>query len=149
MSHLFVLLGSLCFGAKRLLRYLRYLQQDNYYSLRFFKWVWKTQSFDRRGSLIAASAALLSLNFPLLANFFGGIGLLILAWLEEDPRKTGKLSLKMTNRAKRIFFASFAIYSLILLIATYSSSNFLIWILQVIIFQMIPFCLMIACGLLS
>ena len=150
MSDLLVLLGSACFGAKRLLRYLRFLQQDNYYSFRFLSWVWKTGSFDRRGSLIAVCGAMLCLNFPVFANAFGGIALTTLAWLEEDPRKTGKLSLKMTNRAKRIFYVALAIYTFLAIISfACSSSSFSIWLWQILIFQTIPICLVAACGLLS
>ena len=148
VSDLFLVLGSLSFGAKRLLRYLRFFQQENYDSLRFLKWVWKTRSFDTKGSLIAAIAALIALNFPLLANVFGGIALMVVAFLEEDPRKTGKLSLKMTERAKRIFFVSLVIYTLIVLASTFSS-RILGWLFQAMIFQMIPFWLIIGCGVLS
>lgn len=149
MSDFFLILGSLSFGAKRLLRYLRFFQQENYNFFRFLKWVVKTRSFDTKGSLIALIASLIALNFPFLANVFGGIALIVLTFFEEDPRKTGKLSLKMTERAKRIFVVSFAAYALIVLISTYSSQKILVWLFQAMIFQMIPFWLLIGCSLLS
>jgi UDP-N-acetylmuramoyl-tripeptide--D-alanyl-D-alanine ligase len=149
MSHILVIFGSLIFGTKRLLRYLRFLQQEDYNALRFLKWIWKTRSFDTKGSLIALIASLLALKFPFFANFFGGSALTILGWIEEDPRKTGKLPLKMTSRAKRIFFVSLMIYSIIILIfAGFLSTHFL-WLGQVMIFQMISIYLIIACRVLS
>ena len=144
----FVCVGISFFARKRLLRYLRFLQQDNYYSIRFIKWVWESRSFDRRGSLIAGCSSALAYFLPMASCYLGGLALLLLAWLEEDPQHSGKLPLKMTERAKRIYHTACAIFALFFLASIWISVAWM-WAIQIVLFQMIPLCLTLACGMLS
>ena len=91
---------------KRSLRYLQYFQQEEYENGRFFNWYLANKAWDK----IASPLVLI----PLLAAFFlKGWLLLVVAFItegialflvhsEEDPLKAGKLTLKMTDRVKRI-----------------------------------------------
>ena len=97
---------------RRSLRYLRYFQQEEYDGRRFTAWHLRHRAFDTRLSLIALAAVAAFLAWPspeALPHpawwFASGLFLL---WpnLEADPRSTGKLTLKMTARVRRIHLAS-------------------------------------------
>jgi len=116
---LLLLLSLLAFSYKRLLRYLQYFQQEEYQGTRFLNWVREKSAYDKRGSaaslpLFAAAATLQSQGALVdvlsgISYLLSAIGFLGLALREEDPRKGGKISLKMTARAKRIFFAALSV----------------------------------------
>lgn len=146
-----IFLSSLYFGAKRILRYLQFLQQDHYYSGRFLKWLWKVRAFDKRGSSIAVIGFISALFFPIWTTILivGALGLI--GFLEEDPRHKGKLSLKMTQRASRIFFTALTAYAFLLILVICTSYPFLSWLWPALflLYQSIPLCLIGACSLLS
>ncbi len=109
-NSLLIFCGLGCFLAKRLLRFMQFFQQEEYNSKRFIDWLRSKRAIDRRGTAICLSAALLACLLPLASVTFitiaATIGFLVFAWTEEDPRGTGKISLKMTARAKRIYLVS-------------------------------------------
>lgn len=106
------------FYAKRSLRYLRFYQQEQYIQDRFLGWLRRGINFDRRTSLILLAIAVLSLclKLPAIAVLFvSAISLVILAKLELDPTKVGKIRLKMTERATRIYRVAFGLFLFVLL----------------------------------
>lgn len=114
-----ICLGSAYFFFyRRLLRYMQFLQQEDYESGRFLDWLMQRKAFDRRGSLISLAGIALDyfVPFPLLGiagvNIAVAAGLAYVAEREEDPRTAGKLALKMTERAKRIFNLACTIFIL-------------------------------------
>jgi UDP-N-acetylmuramoyl-tripeptide--D-alanyl-D-alanine ligase len=122
--NLLIFFAALFFGAKRLARYLRYLQQEGYDTKRFFDWFWQKKSFDRKGSFVVACTY--------WVPFLPAVLLLGLAAWEENPLKTGKIPLQLTNRAKRIFGCALFLYSLLLLSIFHS----FLWL--IVLFQAIP-----------
>jgi len=141
-----IFVGSSLFGAKRLLRYLHYYQLEEYQPRRFMTWMWKDRAWDRRGSFVAFMALDIALLYPLLGSICGVLTLAFLAWWEDDPRTTGKLVLKLTERAKRIYLVAFILYSIVnaLLVLTLFEAVTALWLAQIGLFQLIPFFLPLA-----
>jgi len=139
-----LLIGSALFAYKRFLKYLRFLQQENYLPSRFLKWVWNQRAFDRRATLLLISTALFRIDI------LGAIGLSILSFFEKDPRKSGKLTLKMTKRAKRIFGVGISLYlGCAFLWIVFYKGDFVFWLGQILLIQAIPLFLSLACYMLS
>jgi UDP-N-acetylmuramoyl-tripeptide--D-alanyl-D-alanine ligase len=135
-------IAALLFTGKRLLRYLRYLQQDAYLPLRFLHWVWKEKAFDRKGTAIVLLAVIL----PFSWSWHAGAALLTaIALWEHNPLKQGKLTLQLTPRATRIAATAFTLYLPLQYLAAASHSA----ILQILLFQMTPLFLIAANGLLA
>lgn len=136
------LLSCIIFSVKRLLRYLRFLQQDAYIPYRFIEWIKKEQAFDKRGTTIVILSAVLpsAWSFKVCA-----VILLLVTIFEENPLKQGKLKLHLTPRAKRIFAVALLIYLPLQLLA----SLYLPIFGQVALFQSLPFLLLGAIFLLS
>ena len=115
LAALTLISANLLFGWKRTLSYLRYFQQEEYNNRRFSTWLRANRAYDRRGSLALAGTALASFVAP------GGIESLIIAiialfilWaivakLEGDPRRTGKIKLSMTPRATKTAWLSWGL----------------------------------------
>lgn len=135
MTELLVILSASYFLYKRELRCLRFFQQHEYNAKRYIAWIVEQRAFDTRGSFAAIASAI----FPSL-SIVSSIILIYLATQEEDPRKSGKIKLKMTERACRIFRASCTL-SLFALILTQISP--VSWWLLIALFQsaflIIPF----------
>jgi UDP-N-acetylmuramoyl-tripeptide--D-alanyl-D-alanine ligase len=146
-----ILLCFSCFSffKKRSLRYLRYYQQEEYNALRFLHWHWKNRAFDIKGSLIllfAAIAYLFGINFVVLVVFVSTI-LSLIPNFEEDPTKEGKIKLKMTERASRIYQRSLGIYGFSLFALTFLSLLILpasTWLVLLALFQATPLFLIMA-----
>jgi UDP-N-acetylmuramoyl-tripeptide--D-alanyl-D-alanine ligase len=127
----FVLVAAACafFLARRLLRYLRYFQQEDYDQRRFFSWLAHNRAFDRRGTgalLATAILGALSGNREWVqeaANAAAALCLVLIAAREGDARKSGKIKLKMTSRATRIWVGA-------VLAALLSLLAVLFWFLQ-------------------
>src|SRR5271168_2442475 len=107
---LFIAIASGYFFHRRVLRYLQYLQQEDYDGTRFWTWCQENHAFDRRGTAIAFGGGIvcgiftgLSVNAGSVLAVLVGFALVALARREEDPTKTGKVTLKLTERAQRIF----------------------------------------------
>jgi UDP-N-acetylmuramoyl-tripeptide--D-alanyl-D-alanine ligase len=115
---------SFYFFYRRGLRYLQFLQQEDYESARFIHWLVARKAFDTRGILTSIVAVITNFVTPLSVpgDFRAGLNLIVagcfayLASREDDPRTAGKLALKMTDRAKRIFHLSLALYVVAMLI---------------------------------
>lgn len=148
---LFVLsIGLLTFLSWRLLRYLRYLQQEEYKPSRFLDWLKHNSAYDKKASL---AGTLLFINFinleaGVLVNLFLGIILIYFAYSEPDPRSTGKKFLVLTKRAKAIYTTSLFLLFLIFILTLLSSllENYLYF---VILIQSPPLLLIFAVLILS
>jgi UDP-N-acetylmuramoyl-tripeptide--D-alanyl-D-alanine ligase len=128
----------LLFILKRLLTYTHALQQEEYDSARFVQWIFTYRVFDKRLSLALFITALMALLVhPVLSVFLVFFCLLIAAYTEKDPRKHAKKKLASTPRAKRVFFASFAVLALLGLPCFFVATP-LFWLIAV---QLVPFVL--------
>jgi UDP-N-acetylmuramoyl-tripeptide--D-alanyl-D-alanine ligase len=93
---------------RRLLGYLRYFQQEGYEAVRFLRWVNVRSLTDPALWLSLGAAALLpAAPKAALALWVAGIG--VLAAGQPDPRRTGKIRLKLTWRAARVLAVACAI----------------------------------------
>lgn len=146
-------IGIVLFIVKRLLRYLRYLQQDDYHIQRFLNWLWTKQAWDRRGTGLAGAGLVgLYIGLPsFVIAFAAALGLIGIAYGEEDPRKIGKILLKMTERAKRLYRAALALNLMVIAIIGLIAwrDPFQIWVGAILLFQSIPFGLAGMCLLLG
>ena len=156
----FIATSSYIFFSVRLLRYLRYFQQEDYLTNRFFAWYKHCRAFDRRGSSIAflggAGSLLLPKYGPLVASVICAGMLIAVALREENPLYTGKIKLKMTARAKRVAMIASAIYLAAIFLTVllcrnlsphYSVQAF--WFAQIFLFQLHPVCLVLANWMLA
>ena len=108
VSIVLLTLALVDFGFRRILSYLRYFQQEEYNSARFLSWLKERRAFDSRGSGALAFAGIL---LVLLRGSWWTLTVCAVAatllfavvhFVEEDPRKSGKLKLNMTQRARKI-----------------------------------------------
>ncbi|MFN4895672.1 MAG: Mur ligase family protein [Pseudomonadota bacterium] len=112
-----IVAALIVFGWRRILSYLRFYQQEEYSSQRFWIWLRKKRAFDSRGTIIVSCLALLSWIFTsafahaLLALLAAGALLAVVLMLEEDPRASGKIRLIMTKRATKISWLAFGLYA--------------------------------------
>ena len=147
----------LLFSFKRLLRYLRYFQQEEYEAKRYVYWLIKNAAYDKRGSLSLVAAYLI---YIIAADQIAAIAsqiflFSIFIYLEQDPRKTGKTKLVMTERATRILFlAAFVLASVytasLLLIAQNGAINVVcLFLIQFALIQLTPYSLLLSNMLLS
>lgn len=150
----FAVLACAIFIVRRVRRYLRFLQQQDYNSARFLKWVWDNRAFDSRGllailpALLAELVAKSNISLVCVANILSSTALVGVALLEEDPTKVGKIPLNMTERAARIYrTAVIVVGTLIVLVlvflSNYDSSKHYWWFF-VILFQLVPLLLALA-----
>lgn len=119
---LVTLFAGLFYFYKRSLRYLQYFQQEEYENGRFVRWYLANRAWDK------ITTALLAVPV-LLAFFLKGVllyvacglavaALLFVALSEEDPLKAGKLTLKMTERVKRIHRLAILLHTIALVIVS-------------------------------
>jgi UDP-N-acetylmuramoyl-tripeptide--D-alanyl-D-alanine ligase len=141
---LFLFFSFLMFSVKRLFVYLKFFQQADYQPSRLLKWYIERHAWDKKGSLALCIGAIIS-------YFNNNIALLTIAFLflffsftEENPLKKGKITLKLTARAKRLlsFSTLFALVSLTVFFLSFSSSSLNFWIAAFFFIQMIPFFLL-------
>lgn len=90
----------------RLLAYLRYFQQEGYQPGRFLRWV-HVRSLADPAVWLAAGTAWLFSTFPLTSVALFIFGANALGLLQPDPRRSGKIPLRLTWRAKRILVVAF------------------------------------------
>jgi UDP-N-acetylmuramoyl-tripeptide--D-alanyl-D-alanine ligase len=86
---------------RRLLAYLRYFQQEGYEHLRFLRWTSVRPLTDPAFWLSIASAFLFLLDSVLAAVLFT-VGAIVLGLVQPDPRRSGKIPLRLTWRARRV-----------------------------------------------
>jgi UDP-N-acetylmuramoyl-tripeptide--D-alanyl-D-alanine ligase len=96
----------------RLMAYLRYFQQEGYEHLRFVKWA-RLRSLGDPAVWLSLTALYLSHRFPLAATALFSAGSLLLVALQPDPRRSGKVPLRMTARATRVFYVAIGLASAI------------------------------------
>lgn len=150
--------AALYFIYKRLLRYLRYFQQEEYSAKRFAAWIKRSEAWDRRGTAtLFVAAALLSLapeSLELLriSMLLASVILIFFAKEEDDPRKSGKIKLVMTTRARRIFYLALALATLLTLFIVFGI-DFIqpleVFVLLVLLIQATPLLLAVANLLLT
>lgn len=156
-------LGTIGFFEKRGMRYLQYFQQQEYEGKRFIDWIIEKRAFDKKGSLTtlfcgALSAFYLSVDDrgSFLTSVFACMAMFRLAKQEEDPTGTGKITLKMTERAKRIFRLAMWLYIaatiLLALIVWFAGGKNIVPIFlfaSIVLFQAQPLFLVLANQILS
>jgi len=147
------------FYRKRSLRYLRFFQQQEYKNRLYLDWILEKRAFDSRASLILIFLTLINLICGqagglciFVAQLLAAIALIIIPYFEEDPTKLGKIPLKMTARALRIYRLSLAVccFILLLLFITLSSQSLVLQSLVLILLvQSTPLFLVLANRLLQ
>lgn len=152
MSQLFVLVGAAAFAYKRLLHYLRFFQQEEYDAARFLRWLVANKVYDRKGTAAFFISGLLTTllpNFSLLLALALMGALLAIAASEEDPRTEGKITLKMTERAKRIFALAALVIGITLLAIGILGKGATFFSLLILFAQSLPLSLCVAKALLQ
>jgi UDP-N-acetylmuramoyl-tripeptide--D-alanyl-D-alanine ligase len=104
----------------RLLAYLRYFQQEGYEPLRFLKWA-NVRSLTDPAFWLAVGCWWLTATRPWLAGLAFVAGGLALAWLQPDPRRSGKIPLRLTWRATRV-------------LAVAAASGGLVWLALILVY---------------
>jgi UDP-N-acetylmuramoyl-tripeptide--D-alanyl-D-alanine ligase len=92
----------------RLLAYLRYFQQEGYEHLRFLRWVHARSLADPALWLSLGSGAV-AVGSPVAAAWIFSAGAVLLVLVQPDPRRSGKISLKLTWRAARVLVVAFVL----------------------------------------
>ena len=90
---------------RRLLAYLRYFQQEAYETVRFLRWV-TVRSFADPALWLAVAGSVLVSGNPLTVAVIVILGVTALGVLQPDPRRSGKVPLKLTWRATRVLGVS-------------------------------------------
>lgn len=86
---------------QRLLAYLRYFQQEGYEPLRFLAWT-SVRSLTDPAFWVSVTSGFLYLLDPVLAAVLFAVGMVVLGLVQPDPRRSGKITLKLTWRATRV-----------------------------------------------
>jgi UDP-N-acetylmuramoyl-tripeptide--D-alanyl-D-alanine ligase len=159
---LVTLAAGMFFFYKRQLRYLQFFQQEDYEARRFLSWYLEKSAFDKKGSItiiVALALFMVPLSFdwlPALISLLAAVRLYFIASQEEDPTATGKIRLKMTARAKRIFNISLALYAVTALVSgglcvmqKVPADVISFWLVQLFLIQSQPFWLVISNWLLK
>jgi len=154
--------ATIIFFTRRGLRYLRYFQQEEYNITRFKDWLLEQRTFDKKGTIIAITASVLS-RFVSGGNMFiclviclvTAAVLVFVGFQEEDPRKVGKIKLNMTDRATAIYDLALGLYSIatILIISGIyavgaGDSIYVYWLVAVGLIQSTPIWIAIANAIL-
>lgn len=129
------------FAYRRLQTYLHIYQQEEYDSPRFIRWLVTRYSFDRKLSFVILIIGCIELANALsawTAGLFTGVALWVFFFLEPRLRPRAKKPLVMTGRAKRIFWAGYALLFVLDLIIARLPMHPIFWIFPV---QAIPFAL--------
>lgn len=109
---------------RRLLAYLRYFQQEGYEHLRFLRWT-NVRSLTDPAFWLSIACAFLFLWTPAVAVAVFLAGAVILGALQPDPRRAGKILLKLTWRATRVLIVAlvFASTAWVLLTSLYQDNG--------------------------
>src|SRR5580765_3429458 len=107
--------------ARRVLGYLRYFQQEGYESLRFLRWV-NVRSLTDPAFWLSMITAFLFLWAPTFALVSFVAGALIVGAGQPDPRRFGKVLLKLAWRAVRVLTVAvvFAVSAWIIVSSLYA-----------------------------
>lgn len=90
---------------RRNLAYLRYFQQESYEALRFLRWT-NVRSLTDPAFWLAIACGFLYPNAPIVAVAGFMAGAAILGFFQPDPRRSGKIPLRLTWRATRVLATS-------------------------------------------
>jgi UDP-N-acetylmuramoyl-tripeptide--D-alanyl-D-alanine ligase len=85
---------------RRMLAYLRYFQQEGYEHLRFLRWA-NVRSLTDPAFWLSLVCAFLFVPAPAVAVGVFVIGAALLGAAQPDPRRSGKIPLRLTWRARR------------------------------------------------
>jgi UDP-N-acetylmuramoyl-tripeptide--D-alanyl-D-alanine ligase len=109
---------------RRVLAYLRYFQQEGYEHRRFLRWV-NVRSLTDPAFWLSIVSAFLFLWAPTTALVCFGAGALVLGVGQPDPRRSGKVLLKLTWRATRVLTVAiiFALSAWVLIASLYASAG--------------------------
>jgi UDP-N-acetylmuramoyl-tripeptide--D-alanyl-D-alanine ligase len=109
---------------RRVLGYLRYFQQEGYEHLRFLRWA-NVRSLTDPAFWLAIVTAFLFLWAPTTALVLFVAGALILGAGQPDPRRSGKVLLKLTWRATRVLTVAmvFALSAWIIVTSFYADTG--------------------------
>jgi UDP-N-acetylmuramoyl-tripeptide--D-alanyl-D-alanine ligase len=109
---------------RRVLGYLRYFQQEGYEHLRFLRWV-NVRSLTDPAFWLAIVTAFLFLWAPTSALVLFVAGAVILGAGQPDPRRSGKVLLKLTWRATRVLTVAmgFALSAWIIVTSLYADAG--------------------------
>jgi UDP-N-acetylmuramoyl-tripeptide--D-alanyl-D-alanine ligase len=99
-------------GWRRLLGYLRYFQQEGYEAIRFLRWG-GVRSLTDPAFWLSIGAVWLAPYWPLWSVIVFVAGSAVLVAGQPDPRRSGKIALKMTWRATRVAIVS-ALWAVVL-----------------------------------
>jgi UDP-N-acetylmuramoyl-tripeptide--D-alanyl-D-alanine ligase len=139
-------------GWRRLLAYLRYLQQEGYEAGRFVSWTGVRPLIDP-GFWLAAGAAWLATGGgrPGLSAVLYTLGACALAFAQPDPRTSGKITLKMTWRATRIVAvaAVLSVISWAIWVALADPALWVVFMAGALSLLVLPLMLVVANALLS
>jgi UDP-N-acetylmuramoyl-tripeptide--D-alanyl-D-alanine ligase len=102
----------------RVLAYLRYFQQEGYNAVRFLKWTNARPLTDPALWLTVASVWLMT-RLPVSAVALFVVGAIVLATAQPDPRRSGKIPLRLTWRAIRVMAAALALMLLVWVAVTW------------------------------
>ena len=130
----------------RLLAYLRYFQQEGYDHLRFLRWV-NVRSLTDPAFWLSIASAFLYLVDTLLAVVLFTSGSVVLAFVQPDPRISGKIPLRLTWRARRVFVAGivFAFAAYVLLIRVFINAEVRAPLVAAsVMFALLPLALLLA-----
>lgn len=135
-----LLIAYAFFYYRRSLRYLRFLQQEQYHTFRYIDWIYQSKAWDTKASVLLLLLFLIYLRTSLTDFFTGSAAVVffILSLLEPNPTKMGKIRLHLTARAKKILFTHLSISYPLLIISTFIDLPFQPLALVVII-QLAPF----------
>ena len=136
---------------RRLLAYLRYYQQEGYEQLRFLRWT-NIRSLTDPAFWLSLGCGFLCWIAPRTAVTVFLVGAVLLGLAQPDPRRVGKILLKLTWRATRILAVAVVLASAgwILLTSEYTQTDLQApLIASSIVFAILPAFLMVANLILS
>jgi UDP-N-acetylmuramoyl-tripeptide--D-alanyl-D-alanine ligase len=137
--------------AHRLLAYMRYFQQEGYEAIRFLKWAQLRSLTDPAFWLSVVSLLVMPWSEWGAVLLFAA-GAIALAVVQPDPRRTGKIQLKMTWRATRVglLAALLASFAWVLLPAVYPAEDIRgAFFASMIVFAVAPLMLIVSNWLLA
>ena len=131
---------------RRVLGYLRYFQQEGYEHLRFLRWV-NVRSLTDPAFWLSIATAFLFLWAPTAALVCFVAGALILGTGQPDPRRSGKVLLKLTWRATRVLTVAmvFAMSAWVIVTSLYADTGLRAPLISAaVLFAFLPFVLIAA-----
>ena len=152
-----ICMATIVFSSHRLLCYLRHFQEVDYDKERFKLWMQENSIYDRKGSTIAAIAALIieithvKIEIALIVSMIAGIGLIWIAWTEDDPQQDGFPLLQATKKSTAIYNIALGWYSILMVTAVLGCYTLgvyddvvVYWLIVIISIQSLPMLLLLS-----